>query len=112
MRLALGAAPRQIFTLVVAETLKLAAVGLLIGMAGAFAVSKALGEMLFGIPRTDVVTFAGTRNAASCRCVRGDLPAGAAGDPDRPDGGAGPGGNGKCGDWEIWYLTSRFPRLN
>jgi len=60
VRLALGAAPRQIFTLVVAETLKLAAVGLLIGMAGAIAVSRALGEMLFGIPRTDVVTFAGT----------------------------------------------------
>jgi putative ABC transport system permease protein len=60
VRLALGAAPRQIFTLVVAETLKLSAVGLALGVAGAIAVSRALGEMLFGIPRIDVVTFSGT----------------------------------------------------
>ena len=60
VRLALGAAPRQIVTLVVAETLKLAAAGLVLGAAGATAVSRALGDMLFGIPRLDVVTFAGT----------------------------------------------------
>ena len=60
VRLALGAAPRQIFSLVMGETLKLAAVGLALGVAGAVAVSRALSDMLFGIPKTDVVTFAAT----------------------------------------------------
>ena len=60
VRLALGAAPSQIFSLVVTEALVLSAVGLAIGIAGAVAVSRALAEMLFGIPRTDIVTFAGT----------------------------------------------------
>jgi putative ABC transport system permease protein len=60
VRLALGAAPSQIFSLVVGETLKLAAVGLVLGGAGAVLVGRQLGDMLFGIPGTDPVTFAGT----------------------------------------------------
>jgi putative ABC transport system permease protein len=60
VRLALGAARRQIFGLVVGETLRLAAAGLVLGLAGAVAVGRALGDMLFGVPRVDFVTFAGT----------------------------------------------------
>ena len=60
VRLALGAAERQIFRMVVGETLKLAAVGLALGAAGAVALGRAIGGMLFGVPATDVVTFAGT----------------------------------------------------
>jgi putative ABC transport system permease protein len=60
VRLALGAARRQIFGLVVGETLRLAAAGLVLGLAGAVAVGRALGDMLFGVPRVDLVTFAGT----------------------------------------------------
>ncbi len=60
VRLALGAAERQIFGLVVGESLKLAAVGLGLGLAGSIAVGKALGKMLFGVAGTDLATFAGT----------------------------------------------------
>jgi ABC-type antimicrobial peptide transport system permease subunit len=60
VRLALGAGERQIFGLVVGETLKLAAVGLALGLAGSIALGKAIGGMLFGVQATDFVTFAGT----------------------------------------------------
>ena len=60
VRLALGAAERQIFGLVVGETLKLAAVGLALGLAGGVGIGRALGDMLFGVPKADLVTFAGT----------------------------------------------------
>ena len=60
VRLALGAGPRQIFGLIVGESLKLAAVGLAIGLAGSLAVGRALETMLFGVGKTDLVTFAVT----------------------------------------------------
>jgi putative ABC transport system permease protein len=60
VRLALGAGERQIFGLVVGESLKLAAVGLVIGLAGAVAVGRALQRLLFGIQGTDLATFAAT----------------------------------------------------
>jgi putative ABC transport system permease protein len=60
VRLALGAAERQIFRLVVGESLKLAAVGLVLGAAGSVAVGQALKRMLFGVGGTDVLTFAVT----------------------------------------------------
>jgi len=63
VRLALGAAQRQIFGLVVGETLRLAAVGLIIGLAGAVALGRALRQMLFGIGGADMATFAATAAA-------------------------------------------------
>ena len=60
VRLALGAAERQIFRLVVGESLKLAAVGLALGLAGSLALGRAIGGMLFGVGGTDAVTFAAT----------------------------------------------------
>jgi putative ABC transport system permease protein len=60
VRLALGAAERQIFGLVVGESLKLAVVGLAIGLAGSIAVGRALQRLLFGVQGTDAVTFAAT----------------------------------------------------
>jgi len=60
VRLALGAAERQIFGLVVGETLKLATIGLALGLAGALAVGKALQRLLFGVNTMDFVTFSAT----------------------------------------------------
>jgi putative ABC transport system permease protein len=60
VRLALGAAPGQIFGLVVGETMKLATVGLALGLAGSLALGKAIGDMLFGVAGTDITTFAAT----------------------------------------------------
>jgi putative ABC transport system permease protein len=60
VRLALGAAAPQIFGLVVSEALKLAAVGLALGLAGSIALGRAIEGMLYGVPALDFVTFSAT----------------------------------------------------
>ena len=57
LRSALGAAPRAILALVVRQALQLAAVGLLIGLAGAAGLSHFLRAMLYGVAPTDPVTL-------------------------------------------------------
>jgi putative ABC transport system permease protein len=59
IRVALGAAPRQVLLPVVREGLVLALAGLAIGLAGAFAAARALTAFLFGVGATDPLTFAG-----------------------------------------------------
>jgi putative ABC transport system permease protein len=58
VRLALGAGQRQIFELIIGDSVKLAAGGLAIGAAGAIAVGRALRTLLYGIGGTDPATFA------------------------------------------------------
>jgi len=60
VRLALGAAERQIFSLVVGDTLKLAAAGLACGALGAIAVGRTLRNLLFGVGGADPWTLGGT----------------------------------------------------
>jgi putative ABC transport system permease protein len=59
IRVALGAAPRQVLLPVVREGLVLAAAGIAIGLAGALAASRAIAAFLFGVGAADPVTFAG-----------------------------------------------------
>ena len=58
VRIALGASPGDIRSLVVGEGTKLAGAGIAIGVVGALAASRALGALLFGISATDPITFA------------------------------------------------------
>jgi predicted permease len=58
VRVALGARPRQVLGLVVGEGLRLTLAGLVLGLAGAFAVARLLGSLLFGVTPTDPWTFA------------------------------------------------------
>jgi macrolide transport system ATP-binding/permease protein len=58
IRLALGARPGELRGMVVASGMKVAAVGLAIGAAGAAAVSRLLTSLLNGVSPTDPVTFA------------------------------------------------------
>jgi putative ABC transport system permease protein len=53
IRLALGSDPRRIFGLVLQEGLVLLASGLGIGLAGAFAIRRAMETQLFGVRPTD-----------------------------------------------------------
>ena len=57
VRIALGATPGDIRSLVVGEGTRLAAIGIAIGIVGALAASRALGTLLFGVSATDPATF-------------------------------------------------------
>ncbi len=58
VRIALGASPADIRSLVVGQGLKLAGVGIVVGMVAALATSRALNTLLFGVSATDPSTFA------------------------------------------------------
>jgi predicted permease len=59
IRMALGAAGRDIVGLVVAQTLGIVATGVLAGLALAALATRGLEGILFGVSHVDVVTFAG-----------------------------------------------------
>jgi putative ABC transport system permease protein len=57
LRMALGAAPSRIFSLMVGKGLRLSALGIAIGLLAAFALTRALTTMLVDVKPTDPVTF-------------------------------------------------------
>ena len=57
IRIALGAARRDIFTLVLGEGLTLTLIGLGIGLAAATGLTRLLSSLLFGVGTTDPLTF-------------------------------------------------------
>jgi putative ABC transport system permease protein len=59
VRLALGAAQRDILGLVLREGLRHAGAGIAVGMAAAFVATRALSSLLFGVKPTDPFTYAG-----------------------------------------------------
>jgi predicted permease len=59
IRIALGAGRRDVLSLVIASGLRWAVLGVVVGMAGAYAGTRFLAALLFGITPTDPGTFAG-----------------------------------------------------
>lgn len=59
IRMALGAQPADIFKLVITQGLRLTLAGLAIGLAAAYAMTRALAQLLYGVTTTDLLTFAG-----------------------------------------------------
>jgi putative ABC transport system permease protein len=57
VRLALGADSREVLGLVLAQGLRLALAGVVIGLVAAFAVTRVMKNMLFGLSSTDPLTF-------------------------------------------------------
>jgi predicted permease len=57
LRMALGAQPRNILGLVVRQGMTLAAIGMVVGLIGAFSLTRVMATLLFGISATDTVTF-------------------------------------------------------
>ena len=57
IRMALGAQPVNIFQLVVGQGLRLTAIGVVVGLFAAFALTREMASMLVGIKATDPLTF-------------------------------------------------------
>jgi ABC-type antimicrobial peptide transport system permease subunit len=57
--MALGARERDVLRLIVGQGVKLIAIGLALGLAGALAATRALKSELFGVSETDPLTFSG-----------------------------------------------------
>ena len=59
IRMAIGARPRDVFTMILGHGMKLAIIGVVIGLAAAFALTRLMASMLFGVAPTDATTFGG-----------------------------------------------------
>jgi putative ABC transport system permease protein len=59
IRMALGAEPRHVLKLVVGHGMTLVLIGVAIGLAGAFALTRLMSGLLFGVSATDPLTFTG-----------------------------------------------------
>src|SRR6266404_2725324 len=58
IRLAIGAQTSDIFRQVVGQALRLAGIGVAVGLAGAFALTRLMASLLYGVSTTDPLTFA------------------------------------------------------
>jgi putative ABC transport system permease protein len=59
IRIALGAQRRDVVQLVLNHGMKMILAGVLVGLLGAFALTRLLTKMLFGVSATDPITFGG-----------------------------------------------------
>jgi len=59
VRIALGATPGGIVSEVVRRGMTLAAIGMILGLAGALAVGRSLESLLYGMPPNDLLTLGG-----------------------------------------------------
>ncbi len=57
VRIALGAGASDVLGLVLKQGAKLTVPGILIGLAGAYAVTRGIGQLLYGVSPTDLPTF-------------------------------------------------------
>jgi putative ABC transport system permease protein len=58
IRMALGAQRRKMLTMILRQSLTMAAIGIGVGLLGAFAATRLLSALLFGVGTTDLPTFA------------------------------------------------------
>jgi ABC-type antimicrobial peptide transport system permease subunit len=58
LRMALGAGSQEVLKMMLLQGVRLAIIGLAVGLAGAFAASRLFTTMLFGVKPTDPLTYA------------------------------------------------------
>jgi ABC-type antimicrobial peptide transport system permease subunit len=57
IRMALGAQPGNVLLLVIAQGLRLTIIGIAIGLAGAWGLTRLMSNLLYGVRPTDPITF-------------------------------------------------------
>ena len=76
IRMALGASPATVRRLVLRDTVRLAVVGVAIGIVGALVLARLVASLLFGVTPTDPLTFAAVVAVlTSVAALAGYLPA-------------------------------------
>jgi len=59
IRVALGAARRDVVRMIVLQGMKLVWIGVILGLAAAYGITRLLGSLLYGVKSSDPATFAG-----------------------------------------------------
>ena len=80
IRLALGADRSEVLGMVLRQGLSLAAVGIVVGLIGAFALTRLMQSLLYGVRPNDPITFVAVTAAVLFVALTGQRPAGVAGD--------------------------------
>jgi ABC-type antimicrobial peptide transport system permease subunit len=76
IRMALGASPTRVLTMVVSQGMWLVLAGLALGIAGSLAATRVMGGLLYGVAPTDPATFVAVSAAlALCAAAACILPA-------------------------------------
>jgi putative ABC transport system permease protein len=57
IRMALGAQSRDVLKLIIGNGMALTLIGVVAGLAGAFALTRLMAGLLFGVSATDAITF-------------------------------------------------------
>jgi putative ABC transport system permease protein len=66
IRMALGAQTQGVLKLIVRQGMSLTVIGIIIGLLGAFALTRLLASLLFGVRATDPSTFVGIPILLGC----------------------------------------------